>query len=126
MAVAAAVDCLHGMDRSAVDGVYFATTTSPFREKQAATFIAKALDLRSNIATNDFTGTLRAGAGALLAAIHAVQADPGKRILVIAADTRLAAPRSPIEMNMGDAAAAFLIGSGNGAGRDWRLVRARR
>jgi len=112
MAVAAAADCLHSMDRSAVDGVYFATTTSPFREKQAAAFIAKALDLRSNIATNDFTGTLRAGAGALLAAIHAVQADPRKRILVIAADSRLAAPRSPIEMNMGDAAAAFLVGSG--------------
>ncbi len=110
MAVAAATDCLHTVDRNTVDGVYFATTTSPFREKQAAAFIAKALDLRSNIATNDFTGTLRAGAGALLAATHAVRADPGKRILVIAADSRLAAPRSPIEMNMGDAAAAFLIG----------------
>ncbi len=113
MAVAAAVDCLHGIERGAVDGVYFATTTSPFREKQAAAFIAKALDLRSDIATNDFTGTLRAGAGALLAALHAVQADPTKKILVIAADTRLAAPRSALEMNMGDAAAAFLLGSGH-------------
>jgi hydroxymethylglutaryl-CoA synthase len=111
MAVAAAVDCLHGVDRSSIDGVYFATTTSPFREKQAATFIAKALDLRSDIATCDFTGTLRAAAGALLAAVHAVQAQPGRRVLVIAADARLAAPRSPIEMNTGDAAAAFLVGS---------------
>jgi hydroxymethylglutaryl-CoA synthase len=113
MAVAAATDCLHGIERSTVDGVYFATTTSPFREKQAAAFIAKALDLRSYITTNDFTGTLRAGAGALLAALHAVQADPSKKILVIAADTRLAAPRSAIEMNMGDAAAAFLLGGDN-------------
>ena len=112
MAVTAAVDCLHGIERSAVYGVYFATTTSPFREKQGAAFIAKALDLRSDIATNDFTGTLRAGAGALLAAILAVQADPAKMILVVTADTRLAAPRSALEMNMGDAAAAFLIGSG--------------
>ena len=111
MAVAAATDCLTGVDRTKIDGVYFATTTSPFREKQAASFIAKALDLHSAVATNDFTGTLRAGAGALLAAKHAVEADPGKLILVIAADSRLAAPRSPIEMNMGDAAAAFLIGS---------------
>jgi hydroxymethylglutaryl-CoA synthase len=76
MAVEAATDCLTGVDRSKVDAVYFATTTSPFREKQAAAFIAKALDLRSAVATNDFTGTLRAAAGALLAAKHAVQADP--------------------------------------------------
>jgi hydroxymethylglutaryl-CoA synthase len=113
MAVAAAADCLAGVQRHTVDGVYFATTTSPFREKQAAAFIARALDLRSNIATNDFTGTLRAAAGALLAAIQAVQADPEKLILVVAADARLAAPRSALEMNMGDAAAAFLIGSAN-------------
>jgi len=112
MAVTAAADCLHGVDRSAIDGVYLATTTSPFREKQAAAFIAKALDLRSDIATIDFSGTLRAGAGALIAAINAVQADPGKQILVIASDSRLASPRSPLEMNFGDAAAAFLVGSG--------------
>jgi 3-hydroxy-3-methylglutaryl CoA synthase/uncharacterized OB-fold protein len=112
MAVAAATDCLHGFERDSIDGVYFATTSSPFREKQAATFIARALDLRSDVATIDYTGTLRAAAGALLAATHAVQANPGKRILVIAADSRLAAPRSPLEMNMGDAAAAFLIGGG--------------
>jgi hydroxymethylglutaryl-CoA synthase len=113
MAVAAGTDCLAGMDRSTVDGVYFASTTSPFREKQGAAFIAKALDLRSNVTTMDFSGTLRAGAGALLAATHAVQADPEKKILVIAADSRLAAPRSPIEMTTGDAAAAFLVGSGS-------------
>jgi hydroxymethylglutaryl-CoA synthase len=113
MAVAAAANCLAGLDRASVDGVYFATTTSTFREKQAATFIARALDLRADIATIDFSGTLRAGAGALLAAIHAVQAHPSGKILVIAADARLAAPRSPLEMNTGDAAAAFLIGSEN-------------
>jgi hydroxymethylglutaryl-CoA synthase len=49
MAVAAAIDCLASVDRNTVDGVYFATTTSPFREKQAATFIARALDLRCDI-----------------------------------------------------------------------------
>ncbi|MEZ5502310.1 MAG: 3-oxoacyl-[acyl-carrier-protein] synthase III C-terminal domain-containing protein [Halioglobus sp.] len=112
LAVAAATDCLAGIERDAIDGVYFATTTSPFREKQAAVFIARALDLRNDIATIDFTGTLRAGAGALLAAINAVRADPGKRLLVIAADTRLAPPRSPGETNLGDAAAAFLVGAG--------------
>ena len=43
MAVSAATNCLHGIDRTTIDGVYFATTTSPFREKLAAAFIAKPL-----------------------------------------------------------------------------------
>jgi hydroxymethylglutaryl-CoA synthase len=113
LAVAASTYCLAGVDRSTVSGVYFASTTSPFREKQAAAFIARALDLRADIDTLDFAGTLRAGAGALLAATRAVMADPAKRILVVAADTRLAPPRSALEVNTGDAAAAFLIGSGD-------------
>jgi hydroxymethylglutaryl-CoA synthase len=111
MAVTAAADCLQGMERKQIDGLYFASTTSPFREKQAAAFVAKALDLRSDISTIDFGGTLRAAAAALQAAINAVKADPAKQILVVASDSRLAAPRSPIESNFGDAAAAFLIGS---------------
>lgn len=112
MAVAAAANCLAGVDRRTITGVYFATTTSPFREKQAAVFIARALDLRTELATCDFSGSLRAGAGALLAATHAVASDPRKLILVVAADSRLAAPRSALEMSTGDAAAAFLVGSG--------------
>lgn len=113
MAVAAAVDCLAGLPRHTIDAVYFASTSSPFREKQAATFIARALDLPSRVASVDFSGSLRAAAGALLAAVNAVKADPQKLILVIAADSRLAAPHSPMEMNLGDAAAAFLIGADN-------------
>lgn len=113
MAVTAAADCLQGVDRNTVDAVYFASTTSPFREKQAAAFVAKALDLRRDISTVDFGGTLRAAAAALEAAVNAVKADPSKQVLVVASDSRLAAPRSPIESNFGDAAAAFLVGSTN-------------
>ncbi|MDX1734833.1 MAG: OB-fold domain-containing protein [Halioglobus sp.] len=111
LGVAAAVNCLHGIERTSVDALYFASTSSPFREKQAAAFAARALDLRGDIATVDFGGTLRAGAGALLAAVRAVQAEPDKQVLVIAADARLPAPRSALEMNTGDAAAAFLVGA---------------
>ncbi|MDP6783471.1 MAG: 3-hydroxy-3-methylglutaryl CoA synthase, partial [Dehalococcoidia bacterium] len=35
MAVAATMDCLNGGDKSTVDGLHFATTTSPYSEKQA-------------------------------------------------------------------------------------------
>ena len=37
MGVAAAIDCLNGIDREQVDGFFFASTTSPYSEKQAAT-----------------------------------------------------------------------------------------
>ena len=33
MAVAAAIDCLKGQDREAIDGLFFATTTSPSRPR---------------------------------------------------------------------------------------------
>ncbi len=33
MAVAAAADCLAGMDPSSIDGLFFATTTAPYDEK---------------------------------------------------------------------------------------------
>ena len=40
MAVAACRDCLRGADRTAVDGLYFASTTFPYREKQSAAVVA--------------------------------------------------------------------------------------
>ena len=49
MAVAAAVNCLRGFDRNSVDGVFFASTSYPFREKQGAALLAKALDLRRDV-----------------------------------------------------------------------------
>ena len=60
MAVAAGSDCLAGIDPSSIDGLYFATTTAPYDEKQCAGVIAAALDLRTDINTADFTGSLRA------------------------------------------------------------------
>ena len=45
MAVAAAIDCLQGVDRASVDAVVFASTSYELREKQGAAVIAKALDL---------------------------------------------------------------------------------
>ena len=48
MAVAAGMDCIDGLDRSAVDGLFFATTTSPYIEKQGASIVAAAVDLGRN------------------------------------------------------------------------------
>ncbi len=109
MAVAAATDCLAGIDRETVDGVLFASTSYPFREKQAASIVAKALDLRRDVRTADLGDSLRAGTAAFRSAADAVAAGSAQNVLVVASDCRVAAPRSALERNFGDAAAAFLL-----------------
>jgi 3-hydroxy-3-methylglutaryl CoA synthase len=109
MAVAAAVNCLRGFDRAAVDGVLFASTTYAFKEKQAAALIARALDLRRDVQTADYSGSLRSGTTALRAAADSVAAGSARSILVIASDSRMGAPGSGLELNTGDGAAAFLV-----------------
>lgn len=110
MAQAAAIDCLGDIDRDSIDGVYLATTSSPYKEKQAATVVARSLNLRRDVATMDFTDTLRSGTLALRAALDAVGAGSAQRVLVLAADCRLGAPRSELEQILGDGAAALLVG----------------
>jgi 3-hydroxy-3-methylglutaryl CoA synthase len=109
MAVAAAIDCINGLDRGKIDGLFFASTTSPYKEKQAATAVASAIDLRRDIVTADFANSLRAGTDALRAAVDAVKAGSAGQVLVAAADCRIGAPGSPFEQSCGDGAAALLI-----------------
>jgi 3-hydroxy-3-methylglutaryl CoA synthase len=47
MGVEAGLDCLADVDTNVIDGLYFATVSSPYKEKQAAALIASALDLRT-------------------------------------------------------------------------------
>lgn len=110
MAVEAGVDCLKGMDRKSVDALYFASTTAPFKEKQSASIVAAALDLREDIVAIDFGNSLRCGTAAMKAALDAVKAGSAKSVLLVIADCRLPAPNSAYEPLFGDGAAAFLIG----------------
>ncbi len=107
MAVSAGTDCLTGFERGKIDGLYFATTTAPYREKQSANVIAGALDLKRQVRTADFGRSLRSGASALKAAVDAVDNNSGN-FLVLAADCRLGTPQSDQEQLFGDAAAALL------------------
>jgi 3-hydroxy-3-methylglutaryl CoA synthase len=91
--------------------VFFASTTYPFKEKQGAALVAKALDLRRDVYTADLGDSLRAGTNALRAGLDSIKAGSAKRVLVVVSDTRMAAPRSAVEGNLGDAAAAFLLGA---------------
>jgi len=113
MAVEAGIDCLAGIDRETVDGLYIASTSLPYNEKQSASIVAKALDLRSDVLTGDFTNSLRSGTVALRAALDAVNAGSAKRFLVISTDCRVPNPDSNFEKLLGDGAAALLVGSSN-------------
>lgn len=110
MAVAAGMDCVTGFDRDAIDGLFFATTTSPYIEKQGAATVAAAVDLGKNIITNDSTNSLRAGTLAMMSALDAVKAGSAKQVMVTAADCRTAAPGSDTAQATGDGAAAILFG----------------
>ncbi|MFQ5665208.1 MAG: 3-oxoacyl-[acyl-carrier-protein] synthase III C-terminal domain-containing protein [Candidatus Binatia bacterium] len=110
MAVAAAMNCLEGIDRRSVDGLLFASTSYAYKEKQAASVVAKALDLRREVVTADLADSLRAGTTALRSAVDSVKAGSAHSVLVVASDCRLAPPRSALERNFGDGAAAVLVG----------------
>ena len=109
MAVAAGMNCLKGVDRGAIDGILFATTSPPYAEKQCAAIIATALDLRRDIFAADITGVLRAGTTALKMGMDSVSAGSARQVLVIASDARLATPRGEMERNLGDGAGAILL-----------------
>ena len=109
MAVAAAIDCLNGRDQEEIDSLLFATTTPPYAEKQCASIIATALDLRRDIFTADITDVLRAGTTALKSALDSVAAGSAKNVLVVASDNRQGAPKGEAERNSGDGAVAFII-----------------
>jgi 3-hydroxy-3-methylglutaryl CoA synthase len=111
MAVAASIDCLTGFDRSKVGGLYFATTTPPYRERQSAGMIATVLDLRPDVRTYDFADTIRTGTGALLAACDAAKAGSVENIVVCASDCRLGRPGSAQEVIFGEAGAALMVGN---------------
>lgn len=108
MAVAAARGALSSRERQAVGTLLLASTTPPFLDRQNATIVAEACGLPPGLRTLDLTGSLRAGTGALLAALQESASQAGT--LVAAADCRRAKPGSPDELAFGHGAAALLVG----------------
>ena len=113
MAVEAAIDCMRGIDAHKVDGLYFATTTSPYKEKQCSALMAMPLDFRRDIRTADITTSLRSGTTALSLALDTIKAGTASSILVAVSDSRMAAPGGMMEQGLGDGAAALLLGTDN-------------
>lgn len=109
MAVAAAHRAIGAESPAAFDGLFFASTSSPYREKQVASVVATACDLPREILTADFGGSVRAGVTAVAAAIRAVQSGAARRIVVAVADCRPAEPEGDLEGVLGDAAVAVVV-----------------
>jgi len=110
MAVEAGNNCLQDFDRNEVDALFLASTTTPYKEKQCATIVAEALDLRRGVRTADFTNSLRSATIAVQSALDAVIAGSAKKVMVIASDCRMGHPSTADERSFGDGAAAVLIG----------------
>lgn len=111
LALNASIDALGALDPKAVAGVFFASTTSPYREKQAAATVAAVLDTGKELRTIDFTDSLRAGTSALLTGLDVVQ--PGQLLVVCGGDARMGEPDTLQEQQYGDAGAAVVIGTEN-------------
>ena len=111
MSVAAALESVRGYDVDKIDAAYFASTTSPYKEKQCATNLVAALDMRKDVRTADFANSLRGGTQAMLCALDAAAA--GKTTMVASADMRMAYADGNFETGFGDGGAAFIIGAEN-------------
>lgn len=111
MAVEAARDCLGQHPRDSVDGIYLASTTLPFSDRQNAGIVAAALSLREDISGIDISSCQKAGASALATALNAVGAGAQVNALVVAGDKRKTRAGAMQEMQFGDGAAALTVGS---------------
>lgn len=113
MAIEATFNALDFRDPKAIDGLYFCSTSMPYKEKSNSAFIATVLDMRNDVFTADISGSLRAGTSALRAGRDAVASGFASSIIVTTADIRLAVPGDSTERMLGDGGAAVIIGKDN-------------
>ncbi|NQT48240.1 MAG: hydroxymethylglutaryl-CoA synthase family protein [Chloroflexi bacterium] len=74
MAIEAVIDCLTDIDRRVVDGILLASTTTPYKEKQSASIVRAAADLREDVTSMDITNSLRSCSNAFSMAMNTVKA----------------------------------------------------
>ncbi len=112
MGVEAARGALEGCDKKDIQGLFMASTTFPFQDRQNSTIVATALNLSQDISTQDISGSQRAGTNALLTALEMCEKDQKGPYLVVASDMRKARTGSIYQMYFGDGASALIVGEG--------------
>ncbi|RLC29173.1 MAG: short-chain dehydrogenase, partial [Deltaproteobacteria bacterium] len=110
MAVAASRDCLTDRDKQNLDGLYLASTTLPFADRQNAGIVSAALNLKNEIVTADYTASQKIATTALVSAMESVQSGNKKNIMVTATDRRETKTAYFYEMWFGDGAASLMVG----------------
>ncbi|MEE2689882.1 MAG: OB-fold domain-containing protein [Pseudomonadota bacterium] len=113
MAVEAARDCFGTNTPDSLTGLFLATTSAPFKDRQNAGILATALNLGDNLMTMDVTASQRAGTSGLVTALKL--ADGGGELLFAASEKRRTKAANPQELLYGDGAAAFVVGNAAGA-----------
>ena len=110
MAVAAARDCLRGQDKQKLDGLFLASTTLPFADRQNAGIVSAALNLKDILMTADFAASQKASTTALISALESVFSGQRHHVMVAASDRRETRAADFYEMWFGDGAAALMVG----------------
>jgi len=109
MGVEAACAALRPLAQATPDTVWFSTVAPAYVDKTNATAIHAALRLDRAAAAFDANGSVRSAAAALFAAAHGRGTQ-----LVVSADLRSGLAGGPDEAAFGDAAAALVVGDGDG------------
>ncbi|MGD8990974.1 MAG: SDR family NAD(P)-dependent oxidoreductase [Desulfobacterales bacterium] len=110
MAVAAARDCLRGRDKKQLDGLYLASTTLPFADRQNAGIVSAALNLKDKLIVADFAASQKASTTALITALESIYSGQRHHVMVAASDRRETRAADFYELWFGDGAAALMVG----------------
>ena len=122
MGVEASLECMDNyaitwgkrLVNAELKAVLFASTSSPYREKQGASIISSVLNMESSALLTDLSASLRGGlTGVEVGNNMLKEGSPNDKVLVVVADRRLAEPGSNEEQAFGDGAAALLLGQEN-------------
>ena len=106
----AAQRCLEDRGKTGIDGVYFASSSAPFRQRSSASFLAAACDLRPECETADFGASLRSATAALRAGLDAIGNRRLSQVLIAAGEVRDGQPGEGAEDWFGDAGSAVTLG----------------
>lgn len=108
LALEAALTCIDVWGRTP-EGLFFASTSAPYREKQLSAFAATVCDLPRTTQCIDLGGSARCSLQAVSAATLAVRNGQVTSCVVATGEARLAEPESEWEGLLGDAGAAVVV-----------------
>jgi hydroxymethylglutaryl-CoA synthase len=113
MGVEASLNALKNsrFDGEEIDLVHFATTSSPYIEKQCSSTLAFALGCKNSVRTSDFDGSPRVCSSAMLSAFDALRSSTVSNAIVVASEKLVARPGESMEQLLSSGAAAFVLTS---------------